>query len=123
VQNKVEEVLLGKVWDYRDLVAKQPTNQFLRAKGWRTAAINGHHPSYSIVPAHPEEPALGWALADFHNLFTLPKSYLLDYAERVGDRLRLRSPYREHLAQAFARYVMRVGLPSTFDEFEKAVPS
>jgi hypothetical protein len=37
----------------------------------------------------------------------------------LGPRLRLRSPYREHLAQAFARYFMRVGLPHDARAFEK----
>jgi hypothetical protein len=31
--------------------------------------------------------------------------------ERQRPRLRLRSPYREHLSQASARFFMRVGLP------------
>jgi hypothetical protein len=31
----------------------------------------------------------------------------------------LRSPYREHLAQAFARYFMRVGLPHDARAFEQ----
>ena len=30
----------------------------------------------------------------------------------------MRSPYREHLAQAFARYFMRVGLPVDIPAFK-----
>jgi len=33
-------------------------------------------------------------------------------AQRGEPRLRLRPPYREHLSQAFARFFMRVGLPT-----------
>jgi hypothetical protein len=31
----------------------------------------------------------------------------------------LDSPYREHLGQAYARFMMRVGLPTVIDDFEK----
>jgi hypothetical protein len=34
--------------------------------------------------------------------------------------LRLTSPYKEHFAQAFARFYMRVGLPHDAGSFEKA---
>ncbi|MHB1424077.1 MAG: hypothetical protein ACYC3I_12945 [Gemmataceae bacterium] len=60
-----------------------------------------------------------WSVVDFHRLFTLPKMFVSRFAANVGPRLRLRSPYREHLAQAFARYFMRVGLPHDARVFEK----
>jgi hypothetical protein len=52
-------------------------------------------------------------VVDFHAVHTIPRSFLdaLLVADG-GSRLRLRSPYREHLSQAFARFFMRVGLPS-----------
>jgi hypothetical protein len=52
---------------------------------------------------------------------TLPKGYIADFATQGGARLRIVPPYREHLAQAFARYFMRVGLPSSLDAFEAVV--
>jgi len=58
-------------------------------------------------------------VVDFHRLFTLPKAFVSWFAASSGPRLRLRSPYREHLAQAFARYFMRVGLPNEARAFEK----
>ena len=62
---------------------------------------------------------LAWSLVDFHHLFSLPKTSATRVALEAGQRLRLLPPYREHLAQAFARYIMRVGLPSTLTAFEK----
>lgn len=52
-----------------------------------------------------------WSIVDFRSLFVRPRELVTAHARSVGSRLRLDSPYREHLAQAFARYVMRVGLP------------
>jgi hypothetical protein len=49
----------------------------------------------------------------FHDVFTLPRTFLESLMQsREQPRLRLRPPYREHLSQAFARFFMRVGLPT-----------
>lgn len=51
-------------------------------------------------------------IVDFHEVYTVPRSFLESLLKYRGQaRLRLLSPYREHLSQAFARYFMRVGLP------------
>jgi hypothetical protein len=50
-------------------------------------------------------------VAFFHQVFTVPFSYIKAIAQTNQPRMRLLPPYREHLAQAFARFVMRVGLP------------
>lgn len=52
-------------------------------------------------------------VVDFHDVFTLPRTFLESLMQsREQPRLRLRPPYREHLSQAFARFFMRVGLPT-----------
>lgn len=48
---------------------------------------------------------------DFRTVYGVPKEFLLALAKARGKRARLLPPYREHMAQAFARYFMRVGLP------------
>lgn len=51
-------------------------------------------------------------IVNFHTVFTIPRDFLEGLLrERGRARLRLGSPYREHLSQAFARFFMRVGLP------------
>ena len=67
--------------------------------------------SLSLLHKRDGQPALGWSVVDFHRVFVLSKSVVVAVARSAGPRLRLRSPYREYLAQAFARYFMRVGLP------------
>ena len=52
-------------------------------------------------------------IVDFHDIFTVPRDFLESLLQQRGQpRLRLLPPYREHLSQAFARFFMRVGLPS-----------
>jgi hypothetical protein len=56
-------------------------------------------------------------VVDFREIFSLPHDYLADHAKRSGPRWRLKPPFLEHFSQAFARFFMRVGLPSTIPEF------
>jgi hypothetical protein len=74
---------------------------------WNLAMLNkctieGTHIDYRIV--------------DFHEIFTSPRNYVeLLIRSRNRTRFRLLPPYREHLSQAFARFFMRVGLPTPIE--------
>lgn len=57
-------------------------------------------------------------VVDFRQIFSLPVGYVTKKAKDLGDRQRLRSPYVEHFSQAFARFFMRVGLPSNIPPFK-----
>jgi hypothetical protein len=56
-------------------------------------------------------------VADFRQIFSLPVPYLRRHAAGLAMRWRLQSPYREHFSQAFARFFMRVGLPTAIPAF------
>ena len=58
-----------------------------------------------------------YIIVDFANTFSVPFDFLENHAKKSGNRLRLLPPYREHLAQNFARFFMRVGLPITIKGF------
>ena len=53
----------------------------------------------------------------FDQIYSLPIAYVTGHAALLGRRSRLNSPYLEHLSQAFARFFMRVGLPSAIAPF------
>ena len=57
----------------------------------------------------------GWeasvSLVDFKRVLEVQIAPLRAYCGTLPKRLRLRSPYREQLAQQFARKIMRIGLP------------
>ena len=113
VQQKVEWVLLAAIapWpDARDAMVRQG-NPLAKSKKFRQAIVQGNLPALSLLHRHPDEPIMDWSVVDFHQLFVLPKGLVLQVATAAGPRLRLASPYKEHLSQAFARYFMRVGLP------------
>lgn len=116
--SKVDEVLLALVQNYETLLQTEGlSNPYIKGRKFREGLVKGDQPAYSLLPERSDAPALNWSLVDFHQLFTLPKDYVERFADSCGPRLRLVPPYREHLAQAFARYMMRVGLPSGLTEF------
>jgi hypothetical protein len=59
----------------------------------------------------------GHAVVMFRPVYSAHIDYLAQVKADQGDRLRLLPPYREHLAQAFARFFMRVGLPQDIPPF------
>tara|TARA_R110002096_G_scaffold416993_2_gene620474 strand:- start:1771 stop:2328 length:558 start_codon:yes stop_codon:yes gene_type:complete len=115
---KVQNVLLcprdrlsvyKKQWEEYQLSKKQPTN----TNSWRKHCKNirdGYVWNVGLLDASPDgEPAV----IDFHEVYTVPRVFLDSFLiHQKEPRLRLESPYREHLSQAFARFFMRVGLPT-----------
>lgn len=56
-------------------------------------------------------------VVNFRELVSLPVGYLRNHATALGERWRLQPPFLEHFSQAFARFFMRVGLPSAIPPF------
>jgi hypothetical protein len=114
----------GKV----ELVALCPTHtldefaavntKYKNHKEWdnvRKGRVEGLHMLGS--PSNPEDNSSA-LVVDFGQIFSLPPAYLEKRAEGLGERLRLESPFLEHFSQSFARYFMRVGLPSQIPAFK-----
>ena len=57
-------------------------------------------------------------VVDFREIYSLPFEFLTKHKETLETRWRLDSPYLEHFSQAFARFFMRVGLPSNITPFK-----
>lgn len=101
------------------LAAFEDRNTKFKQKGrWeevRKGRVEGLH-----LLASPEEPANNKKalVVDFGEIFSLPPGYLRRRAEQTGPRWRLTSPFLEHFSQAFARYFMRVGLPSSIPPYK-----
>lgn len=60
-------------------------------------------------------------IVDIRRIFSLPVGFVRKEAEGVDARLRLLPPYRAHLAQAFARFFMRIGLPLDIPPFRQGI--
>jgi hypothetical protein len=112
--NKVDSIVVCPVWSLKRLIA---TNSYYNSSKARESLRQGKEPSYHLLNEY-KSPAIEneFVVADFHRIYSIPKSYLIRIAEKINRRLRLLPPYREHLSQAFARYFMRVGLPTDINK-------
>lgn len=106
---KIPDVILCAHWD----VEGGKKHDTSLSKGNALAEIKGgRRPRYTLLNRSDLlDPPLGLRIVDCGKVFCLPLDFVQALAVHQGPRLRLRSPYREHLSQAFARFFMRVGLP------------
>ena len=113
-RRKLTEVLLCAVW----LKSQLKTGHVSTDAGMEDAR-RGNLPAFHVLnecllPESERE----FRVVDFRRVHALPISFVRKRAERTP-HLRLLPPYREHLSQAFARYFMRVGLPSDVPPFKE----
>lgn len=81
------------------------------SKDRRAEISRDRHVSLHMIEACDADIIFGQRVLDFRAVYTIPKEFLLAIAQRDTTRARLLPPYREQMAQAFARFFMRVGLP------------
>jgi hypothetical protein len=82
----------------------------------RRGQVEGLH-----LLASPTNPTdnMSALVVSFRTIHSLPFDLVSQRAVAMGDRWRLKSPYLEHLSQAFARFFMRVGLPAGIPTYKK----
>lgn len=116
---KQEKAQLVALCPIHSISKYQQVNASFQQKGaWervRTGRVEGLH-----LIASMDNPRANRAcfVANFREIYSLPFEYLQEHAENLGQRWRLQSPYLEHFSQAFARFFMRVGLPSDILQFK-----
>ena len=112
---KIDEVLLCPVWLHSELTGAEPHPASLMEN-----IRKGRRPALQVLnKCELAGLKRDYRVVDFHHVYSLPLGFLRAQAKRSGKRIRLLPPYREHLAQAFARFFMRVGLPVDIPSFTK----
>ncbi len=114
-ENKVELILLCPYYLLSVFTEKNPRFNSVEKK---ENIRKGNMPRFNML----EKSAItGFTreevIVDFGSVFSLPMATLMKIAREREDRLRLLPPYREHLSQSFARFFMRVGLPTPIPTF------
>lgn len=111
-REKVDQILLCAIWTCAEVGGYLAT-----AKGMEDAR-RGNLPAYHMLA---QCDLSGFerdvTVVDFRRVYCLPVTHFRKRLWDAGDRIRLLPPYREHLAQSFARYFMRVGLPIDIPSF------
>lgn len=114
-QNKAKSVALCPVYTLDELSEKNPSYQ--SKKSWepvRQGRVEGWHMVEGISSSNNHDAFI----VDFRQIYSLPIGFLRNFVSKTKIRKRLKSPYLEHTAQSFARFFMRVGLPSNIEPFK-----
>ncbi len=125
-QNKIQNVTLCphlSLSDYKvDWKTYQESrNQKTNAEAWRKQCETlkkGYVWNMTLLNnSELAEMTFEHRVVDFYDVFTVPKVFLENLLKkRENPRPRLLPPYREHLSQSFARFYMRVGLPTEINK-------
>jgi len=122
--DRIANILLARVTTWADFAAAQfaAGNTAVKGSSFRRNLIRGDVPPLMLLHAREPQPPLDWSIVDFRELHVVDRERLDRFVGQTGHRRRLRlvSPYKEHFAQAFARFYMRVGLPHDARAFEQA---
>jgi hypothetical protein len=121
--SSVDSILVARVVSWEDFAAAQfaAGNTAVKGSSFRRNLIRGDIPPLALLHERRDEPALPWSIVDFRSVHTIDRRRLDAFTSETSvPRLRLVPPYKEHLAQAFARFHMRVGLPHDARSFEEA---
>jgi hypothetical protein len=115
-KSKVDDVIMAAVYFKRELSETRP---FHGNDGWENAR-KGKYPGYHVLnKCEMPDFGLDFMIVDFRRIFTLGVDAVRAFAAANGKgRVRLLPPYREHLAQSFARFFMRIGLPVDIPAFK-----
>lgn len=106
---KIDFVILCPIQQLNKLIEQ---DEYFKSSKAREQLRQGNQPSYHLLDKIKlSDSREDYYCVSFHHIFSVPKNYLKALISDK-ERYRLLSPYKEHLAQSFARYFMRVGLPS-----------
>jgi hypothetical protein len=112
--NKLEIVLVCPLLPIEEFFQALPTSdQMGRGREKKIEALKqGHLPAYHLLNRDADLGVANFIIVDFRNVYGVNYGFLKAHALTISSRVRLLPPYREHLSQAFARFFMRVGLPT-----------
>lgn len=113
--DKTPFVALCRILSIADFESEQG-NPF--GKRWEEVRKGRHEGLHLLASPNEPENNLAALVVDFRLVVSLPIGYVRHHADSVGQRWRLDSPFLEHFSQAFARFFMRVGLPSAIPPFK-----
>ncbi len=89
-------------WNGKDMWNKLRKGNVINSHLLNKCEIQGYEFEYQMI--------------NLDTVFTIPFNFVKKVLSAKKDRIRLLPPYREQLAQAFARKFMRIGLPNDIPE-------
>lgn len=116
-RGKTGNVLIAPIYDADYFVGDVLGGRTAKERtGFKRQIKAGRYVSLYLLPPCPiDRFRAPCRVVNFRDVAIMPLPIVQEHAEKRGDRVCLQPPYREDLAQAFARFVMRVGHPREFD--------
>ncbi len=112
IQSKVNNVLVAPYFNLCEILSNNPDFTTQRSKrSFFDKVKQGVIPNYHLLNIDTENSINDYLIVDFRNVYAIHINALMNHITIKKKWIRLNSPYKEHLSQAFARYLMRVGLP------------
>lgn len=118
-REKVEEVLFCTIWNRSEL-AELPGGDLSAIAGMEQVRKGRLTGLQMLNKCELFDAERDFRVVDFRRTYTLPLDFCKEFARKSQKRIRLLSPYREHLSQGFARFFMRVGLPTDIPPFRRS---
>jgi len=116
IQRKVNLVLVCPLWTLEEF---ERENSSYKSAKMKEVIRRGEVPGYHMLnKCEISGFETSYQIVDFKNTYAVHFDFLKEVTATLGKRVRLLPPYREHLSQAFARFFMRVGLPSDIPPFK-----
>ena len=108
-------------WGINWIIPKElcENDDYYKASGARESLRQGKEPALHLLHRVSlcQEQSSEFYVVSFRHIYSIPKRYVKALIKNKV-RKRLLPPYREHLSQSFARYFMRVGLPTNIPKDE-----
>lgn len=115
INNKINIALVSPVYTLSQLITEDP--EFTSKRKKEKLRQGDYHSLHMLQDPSKKGFPKEIYIVNFHSVFGAPISLLNDLMTTQKRRLTLLSPYKEHLSQSFARFLMRVGLPSNIPPF------
>ena len=113
IEDDIPHLVFCPVWTPDELAASGPNFRNRSTMGsLLSGRVIGFYPINKCALQGMKRP---WRIIQFQRILELERTTVLGQIDAMGNRLRLLPPYRESLAQQFARFFMRVGLPVPVD--------
>jgi hypothetical protein len=109
INKKIDSIILCPIFAFAELTDEG--KPFYSPKE-REILRRGNSPAHHLLNKFKtENRSEDFYVVNFHIIYSAPKNFI-EAIIKNKTRKRLLPPYREHLSQSFARYFMRVGLPT-----------
>lgn len=129
IKPAMDNIILCRIYDVNEAKVATKDNkgeivEVKLSKGRLSEYVDGRSPQFYVLNRTEdftpgvEGSGMDFHVVNFNSIEKVPINVLQEFIKYTPKRLRLLPPYREHLAQAFAKYFMRIGLPSNIDKNE-----